>query len=76
MVLGLWSSYLGGTADDYGQGIAVDARGRIYFSGYTGSSGWVHDGWDTSHNGGFDGYVIKAGKPENDTAARGWTGYE
>ncbi len=31
----VYSSYLGGTADDYGQGIAADAGGNAYVTGWT-----------------------------------------
>jgi len=55
----LWSTYLGGTSSDYGRGVAVDASGNCYATGQTGSPGWVSGGWDTSHNGGWDGYVVK-----------------
>ena len=53
-----WSSYLGGTGFDYGQGIAVDSSGNVYATGFTNSSGWVSGGWDTSYNGGLDGFVV------------------
>ena len=54
-----WSSYLGGAGSDYGYGIAVDASGNVLVTGSTYSSGWVSCGWDTSHNGDYDGYVLK-----------------
>ncbi|MBP8128700.1 MAG: SBBP repeat-containing protein [Candidatus Hydrogenedentes bacterium] len=55
----LWSTYLGGTADDYGRGIAVDSAGNCYATGQTASSGWVSGGWNTSHGGSWDGFVVK-----------------
>ncbi|HOH30751.1 MAG TPA: SBBP repeat-containing protein, partial [Candidatus Hydrogenedentes bacterium] len=56
-----WSTYLGGAADDCGYGIAVDAEGNIYATGYTHSSGWVSGGWDTILSGTTnpDGYAVK-----------------
>jgi len=54
-----WSTYLGGTGDDWGWHIAADSSGSVYIAGRTDSSGWVIGGWDTSHNGNLDGYVVK-----------------
>jgi len=54
----VWSSYLGGTADDYGQGICVDGSGNVYITGYTNSSSWVAGGWDTIRAE-RDGFVVK-----------------
>ena len=55
----LWSTYLGGVNDDYGQAIAVDGSGNCYATGRTDSSGWVSGGWDTAYGGTFDGYAVK-----------------
>ncbi len=55
----LWSTYLGGNADDRGQGIAVDAVGSVLVAGYTLSSGWVSGGFDLTQNGNRDGFVAK-----------------
>jgi len=55
----LWSTYLGGSSDDYGSGIAVDGGGNVLVTGGTGSSGWVSGGFDTSHNGEGDAFVAK-----------------
>ena len=54
----IWSSYLGGGV---GNGIAIDAQGKILVTGYTGSSDWgTRNGWDTTYCGGlYDGFVIK-----------------
>ena len=55
----LWSTYLGGTGEEYGYGIAVDSVGNVFATGKTNSSGWVRGGWDTTFNGSVDGYVVK-----------------
>ena len=55
----LWSTYLGGTSDDFGYGIALDGSGNPIVTGYTSSSGWTSGGFDTSHNGSYDAFVAK-----------------
>ncbi|HRD01067.1 MAG TPA: fibronectin type III domain-containing protein [Candidatus Saccharicenans sp.] len=57
----IYCGYIGGTADDYGTGIAVDSAGCAYVTGTTVSSkGFpVIVGPDTSYNGGGDAYVAK-----------------
>ncbi len=65
----LWSTYLGGSGYESGDGIAVDANGNSYAVGSTSSSNWVSGGFDTSFGGGLDqyggplsdGYVVKVG---------------
>ena len=57
-----FSTYLGGSSDDRGYGIAVNgATGRVYVAGQTDSSGFptTAGGFDTSYNGGFDAFVTK-----------------
>lgn len=58
----LWSTYLGGSDEDAGTGIAVDRMGNVFITGWTKSSGWVRGGFDTSWNGGSwlgDAFVVK-----------------
>ncbi len=66
-----WSTYLGGSDDDLGRGIAVDDDGDVYVTGYTLSSGWVSGGFDESHNGGWDAFVAKL----TDEGAHAWSTY-
>ena len=54
----LWSSYIGGSDEDHGKGIAADSSGDVLVTGYTTSAGWVSGGWDTTYNG-WDGFVTK-----------------
>ena len=55
----LFGTYLGGTADDHGLAVAVDASGKAYVSGYTTSSNLptTASGYDTTYNGGDDAFV-------------------
>ncbi len=55
----VWSTYLGGTGADYGNGIAVDASWNCYIAGDTASSGWISGGWNTTYGGSTDAYVVK-----------------
>ncbi len=56
----LWSTYLGGSNSDLGDGIAADGFGNVYVSGQTVSSEFpTRGGWDTSHNGSSDAFVSK-----------------
>ncbi len=54
-----WSSYLGGSSNDYGYGIATDSAGNVLVTGSTYSAGWVSGGWDTIFNGDEDAFVVK-----------------
>jgi hypothetical protein len=59
----VYCTYIGGSADDYGTGIAVDMSGNAYISGYTGSTAATFCevvGPDLIYNGGAkDGFVAK-----------------
>ncbi len=58
-----YCGYIGGSGDDAGSGIAVDAWGNAYVTGYTGSANFpVVAGWpDSSYKGGgfFDAFAAK-----------------
>ena len=67
-----WSTYVGGSADDRGEGIALNSNGDIFATGFTNSSGWVSGGFDTSYNGGTDdAYVVKL----NSSGSHLWSSY-
>ena len=55
----VYSTYLGGTTTDYGNGIAVDSVGSAHVTGYTGSSNFptTAGALDTTFGGGSDAFV-------------------
>jgi hypothetical protein len=57
----IYSTYFGDTQDDYGEGIAIDAAGAAYVTGYTDSPNFpMQAPFQGSHAGGFyDAFVVK-----------------
>ena len=56
----VFSTYLGGSADDEGIGIAVDPAGNTYVTGFTDSTNFPTAGASrTNYNGGRDAFVSK-----------------
>ena len=57
----VYSTYLGGSDTDRGWGIAVDASGAAYVTGWTASTDFptTPDAYDTSYNGYGDAFVTK-----------------
>ncbi|WP_163538970.1 SBBP repeat-containing protein [Gracilibacillus sp. YIM 98692] len=57
----VYSTYLGGTGGDEGNGIAVDAAGNAYVTGETTSPNFptTPGAFDTTFNGSFDAFVTK-----------------
>ncbi len=59
-----YSTYLGGSSDDYGQGIAVDSAGSAYVTGWTHSTDFPTAGTTTGYAGGdWDAFVTKIAEP-------------
>ncbi len=54
-----WSTYLGGTDEDSGHGIAVDSWGHIYATGQTLSADWTKGVFDISYGGSGDAFLVK-----------------
>jgi len=55
-----FSTYFGGTQDDYGMGIAVDSRGYIYITGDTNSTDLpAKNGYQQTQEGVYDIFVTK-----------------
>ncbi len=54
------STYLGGDVEDLAQGIAIDALGALYVTGYTASAGFPTSAGahDVSQNGSNDAFVV------------------
>jgi len=56
----LYSTYLGGSGQDSGQGIAVDTSGNAYVTGYTGSTNFpTANPLEPGNGGGEDAFVAK-----------------
>ena len=56
----VYSTYLGGSSDDQGYGIAVDSLGNAYITGYTESSNFpTQNPLQPDYGGAFDAFVVK-----------------
>jgi len=58
----LWVTYLGGSVNDEGRDVAVDAAGNAWVTGWTRSPDWVVGGFDVTFDGGpYDAFVAGVG---------------
>ena len=58
-----WSTYIGGTEEDIGYGLAIDQSANVYVAGYTGSSSGIAapGAFQAAYGGGmFDAFLLKA----------------
>jgi hypothetical protein len=57
----VYSTYIGGSSQDYGYGIAVDGSGNAYVTGYTQSTNYdvTPGAFQTTNGGWFDVFVTK-----------------
>lgn len=56
----VWSTYLGGTETDFGQGIEVDGASNVYVGGFTTSANFpIANALQGQHGGSLDGFVTK-----------------
>jgi Beta-propeller repeat len=60
----IFSTYLGGSEEDLGKGITLDARGNAYVTGYTSSADFLtRKPFQTTSGGSIDALVIKLSQP-------------
>jgi uncharacterized repeat protein (TIGR01451 family) len=56
----LYSTYLGGGGTDRGSGIAIDANGKVYLAGFTGSGDFpTENAFQNGFGGAFDAFFAK-----------------
>ncbi|MCH9031770.1 MAG: SBBP repeat-containing protein, partial [candidate division Zixibacteria bacterium] len=60
-----YSTYLGGSSGDFGTGIAVDASGNAYITGYTPSTNFPTEGEYQTYQGAGDVFVTKLNSSGN-----------
>ncbi|MFB3895136.1 MAG: SBBP repeat-containing protein [bacterium] len=61
----LYSTFIGGNTEDWGNRIALDHNNNVYITGWTNSSDFpmIYNSYDTTQNGGYDAFIIKFNFP-------------
>lgn len=65
----LFTTYIGSSESDYGRGVSFDSLNHIYITGYCSNNEdfpIVGDTYSQTHNGAFDGFVVKLNRSGND----------
>lgn len=72
----LYSTYIGGSGNDYPHSMIVDPSGNLYISGKTNSTNFptVAGSYDVSHNGGFDIFILTLNATGTDLLASTYIG--
>jgi hypothetical protein len=55
----VYSSYLGGTSDEFGRALAVDAAGAAFIAGYTTGTFPLRNAFQKTRKGSYEGFVSK-----------------
>ncbi|HEV2315551.1 MAG TPA: SBBP repeat-containing protein [Candidatus Acidoferrales bacterium] len=74
----MYSTYLGGTSESYGQGIAIDANTNVYVTGYTfGTDFPVVNGFQLSNNNpaGGNAFIARIDTTQTGTASLVYSSY-
>jgi hypothetical protein len=63
----VYSTYIGGSGDELGRGIAVDGSGNAYVTGWTNSTDYdvTPGAFQTTNGGGADVFVTKVCHPHH-----------
>ena len=72
-----YTTYIGGSGDDFADSLVVDASGNVYVTGWTSSSDFPHvNAKDTELSGPMDAFVLKLDSDGNEVAFSTYLGGE
>ena len=72
-----YSTFIGGSGLDYGFAVVAESTSDIFLAGDTESSGFptTPGAYDTSHNGGSDGWIAKFDRTQAGSATLEWSSF-